>query len=279
MNFKNTVNAIAIIVEWTIIAFFIYSNIRFESMLFTILSVFIIGSRFHALGILMHEAAHLNLFTSQKWNDFIAQVFLCSPFLISLSSYRTSHILHHQYSLTEKDPTFTRKLGEPVFVFPKKTNGVFAWELVKIFFGYGIVLNLKDVTRNSQGQQKRKMKSVLISILLSFMIGGLYFAGALKWFLMLWLCPIFTVLPLLNYWRTICEHSSVTTKEPTRTIVFSFFTKWFLSPYNVNYHLEHHLFPKKSWYALPALHRERPIGIEKGHVTYGIINLWKELVL
>ena len=279
MKLKNAVNALAIIGEWSAIAVLIFLNARLISIPLALVSVFIIGSRFHALGILMHEAAHFNLFSSAKWNDFAAQVFLCSPFLISLSSYRTSHILHHQFSLTERDPTFTRKRGEPAFVFPKKSSRFFIWELAKIFFGYGIILNLKDVARNSQGQSKSKLKSILIPIALIFTLAVLNYAGVLIWFFVLWLLPIFTVLPLLNYWRTICEHSAVSTPEPTRTVVYGMFSKWFLAPYNVNYHLEHHLFPKKPWYTLPAVHGQRPLGIEDGHVTNGLFNLWKEFVL
>lgn len=278
---KNAINTLSICIEWLLIVSIIYLNVKLDSFFLIGISIFIIGSRFHALGILMHEAAHFNLFTNRQANDLIGQFFLCSPFLISLQSYRKSHMLHHQYNLTEKDPTHTRKQGEPVFSFPKKSVTSFFIELLRIFCGYGIILNVRDVFRNAKSIKNEKQsaaKSLLKIIAVLLLVAIVYITHSGFWFLTLWLMPLFTVLPLLNYWRTVSEHSSLETVEKTRTVIYNLGLQWFLTPYNVNYHLEHHLFPKKPWFSLPDVRAQHLDRLEHGQTTHGIKNLFREFV-
>lgn len=279
-NYKNTINVLALASEWLIIFLLIYANQNVDLVVFHTLSIIVIGTRIHALGILMHEASHFNLFTHYSANDWIASLFITSPFFISLDSYRQSHMAHHQFSLTEKDPTHARKNGIAIFEFPKQTTLNFLKQLIKITLGYGIYLSLSDLSRNQKSRPKstsrlRSQISILIGL---FLLIGLLASPYRNIALLYWILPTLTIVPLLNYWRTISEHSGLNTAEPTRTVVYPRLTQWLLTPYNVNYHLEHHLFPKKPWYQLKKL---SPIEQEKlphGHTTYGFTNLWNEFV-
>lgn len=279
---KNIINTLALLTEWSIILFLIYLNQKFENYWLMFFSVLVIGTRIHALGILMHEASHFNLFTNPKWNDWIAKLFITGPVFISLDSYRKTHQLHHQYSLTEKDPTHTRKIDVRIYNFPKKNSLSFIIELLQILCGYGVYLAISDLIRNRKNGPKPQTHH-LIRFLKG--MGFVCFLLLLNKFhylniyLIYWVLPCLTILPLLNYWRTISEHSAVSTAEPTRTVIYGQLLKWLLTPYNINYHLEHHLYPKKNWYKLTSLKKEEIEKLQVGTITLGFKQLWKELVL
>ena len=77
-------------------------------------------------------------------------------------------------------------------------------------------------------------------------------------YLILWFLPLCTVLQALLRFRAICEHGAVSDqKSPllaARTNLGPGWLLWFLFPYNVNYHIEHHLYPAIPHYNLPACH-------------------------
>lgn len=278
---KNIVNAIALATEWAIISFLIYLNQKIANPWLMFFSVLLIGTRIHALGILMHEASHFNLFSNPKWNDRIAKLLITGPVFISLDSYRKTHQLHHQYSLTDKDPTHTQKASIAIFDFPKKNSFSFILDLLKILFGYGVYLALADLRRNRKTSNKKNSNLLLffkITVSALF-IYSLYQTDYLSAYIIFWVLPCLTVLPLLNYWRTITEHSCIITAEPTRTVIYNPLLKWLITPYNVNHHLEHHLYPKKNWYNLANLKQNEVDKLSTGTITIGFKQLWQELVL
>lgn len=278
---KNIVNAMALATEWTIISFLIYLNQRITNPWLMFFSVLLIGTRIHALGILMHEASHFNLFSNHKWNDRIAKLFITGPVFISLDSYRKTHQLHHQYSLTDRDPTHTRKANIAIYEFPKKNSLSFVFDLLKILCGYGVYLTLADLKRNrktSVTKNNNFLRFLKIAVF-AFFIYTLFKTDYLNIYLIFWILPCLTVLPLLNYWRTITEHSSIVTVEHTRTVLYNPIMKWLITPYNINHHLEHHLYPKKTWYNLTKLNKNETDKLSIGTITVGFKQLWQELVL
>lgn len=291
-NSKDIINASVLCLEWLTILGLIYINQNYHSLPLQVASIILIGTRIHALGILMHEASHFNLFSNRSMNDWITKIFITSPFLISLDSYRRSHMAHHQYSLTAKDPTHTRKNAIKIFQFPKKSNLYFMRELLSLSLGYGMYLNFKDLSRNlsdernvtspksrSKAKLKLKPKPALNVVMGLTLIVSLLISPVRNIVLLYWILPTLTIVPALNYWRTISEHSNLGAyKEPTRTVIYSPLLQWLLTPYNVNYHLEHHLFPKKSWYHLRKLTLQEKEKLKSGHVTYGFLKLWNEFV-
>lgn len=281
---QNFTNAIILLGEWALMLILIGLNTQPQHWTLQMLSIIIIGTRVHALGILMHEASHYNLFTNKTANEWLVKFFISLPTLVSLEGYRKTHELHHDYSQTEKDPTYTRKLGKALFAFPKKSHWHFAKELLYIFCGYGAYMALSDLRRNQNNKQKRDPVFLALTLVFYATLAAILIqTHSLMLFLKFWLLPNMTVLPLVNYWRTITEHSSLpnanTPNQNTnvRTVFYHPILAWFITPYNINLHTEHHNRPAVKWYDLNKVYQKEK-DHSGGHYTHGIGNLWNEFI-
>jgi fatty acid desaturase len=276
-NFKNT---ILLFGEWSLILTLIGLNSLGLHWILQILSIFLIGTRVHALGILMHEASHYNLFTNRMVNECLVKIFISLPTLVSLEGYRKTHELHHDYSQTNKDPTYTRKLGKVFFDFPKKNQWHFLKELLQILLGYGAYMALTDLKRNQGTQQKKDPLFLAITLIFyTALFAMLIKTENLLVFSKFWLLPNMTVLPLVNYWRTVAEHSALPESSNTnvRTVFYNPLLAWLITPYNINLHTEHHNRPNVKWFDLPKIyHKEKQNS--GGHYTFGIFQLWREFI-
>ncbi len=93
-----------------------------------------------------------------------------------------------------------------------------------------------------------------------------------------------TGVQLLNRVRRIAEHSGIPDRPleiQTRTTIHGLGSRLFLSPKNIAYHNEHHLYPGVPLYRLPELHRElmsSPVARENLQVTHSYLGLYRELV-
>ena len=247
-----------ICVEWGLILGAIYLCHRFFNPLLYLVAIAFIGARQHALLILMHDGVHYRLFRNRAVNDWVSEVVLAWPHLISARSYRKNHFAHHRFLNTEDDPDFKRRLGDPAWVFPKPV------------FDLGRLL-LRDVS-GLNGILLLKLAASLLSadtVTATFLAAryGFYlaalslivYAGAFKGLVLFWLIPLFTWLVMIMRVRSIAEHAAIEASEPvyaqTRTTYASWLERIFVAPKNVNFHLEHHFFPAVPFYRLPALHR------------------------
>ena len=81
------------------------------------------------------------------------------------------------------------------------------------------------------------------------------------------------------YIRSIAEHYGGLEYDhlltESRTALPAWWEKWFLSPHNINYHIEHHLYPSVPCHRLPELHdllMRDPLFKEKAHITNGYLS-------
>jgi len=79
-------------------------------------------------------------------------------------------------------------------------------------------------------------------------------------YLILWILPLCTILQALLRFRAICEHGAVRDEHSpllaARTNLGPAWLRWYLFPFHVNYHIEHHLYPAIPHYNLPTCHAE-----------------------
>jgi fatty acid desaturase len=90
---------------------------------------------------------------------------------------------------------------------------------------------------------------------------ALFSAAGLGWaWVLMWLLPMATWLPLISRLRNISEHALVAVDEPdplhhARTTLANFWERICIAPYWVNYHCEHHMFTQIACWQLPRAHR------------------------
>lgn len=87
-------------------------------------AIVLIGSRQHALAIIMHEGAHYRISNNRFWNELIGQLGAAWPLTIDMRYYRELHFSHHRAPNTDDDPDWElRETGD--WSFPKTRAGIF----------------------------------------------------------------------------------------------------------------------------------------------------------
>jgi fatty acid desaturase len=213
-------------------------------------AVLLIGACVHSLAILMHEGIHGNFFrnrTLDRWAGFV----FGAPALFSCTAYRVTHLFHHRFNRTARDPDEFGNLSRNRVVL---SVAFYAW------WGIGMAAYIihVPVTALIRGSRAQKMAVVLEMGLLAALYGALFWAairgGFLDVVLWAWVYPM-GVAAILGSSRGWAEHMMTRAGHPltqTRTVTSNRVVSFFMC--NLNYHLEHHLFPAIPWYNLPRLH-------------------------
>ena len=237
-------------------------------------AMIVIAGRQQACFVLAHDAAHYRLYQTRWVNEFIGRL-LAAPVGLSMRTYRVLHRLHHNHLYEERDPDVPLVAGYPrgrKYLIKKLSAdliGLNSWKTYAYFFGTPAI---NDETSNSKRplddtsldlrRSARKDRRTVVFFQVSVPV-FMYFIGCLTEYFILWIIPMITIQqPLLRY-RAICEHGSPGSfKSPlyaSRTNFAPWWFHWWLFPHNVNYHIEHHLYPSIPFYNLPECHRELQI--------------------
>ena len=215
-----------------------------------------IATRQHALGILLHDAVHVRLCSNKALNDFVGEWVLAWPLQISLHGYRRQHFAHHRSVGEPDDPDYARVQGVKKYLFPKSRKelaGIFTKYLLGLYTPYDGKEAMEQLVVGLPATLQAKRIALYVLLIAS----AVYFDFWLELFLY-WIIPSSTVLFLLLYIRLVAEHSalprgsSVFTR--TRHVNPTWWEKLLIAQNNVNYHLDHHLYPAVPFYNLPALH-------------------------
>jgi fatty acid desaturase len=278
-----------IVLEWAGIAAAIWLCNTFWNPLLYVFTAIWIGARQHALAILMHDGTHHRLYPNRRLNDVVAEGALAWPLFFSLRSYRRNHFAHHRNPNTEEDPDWMRKMTAD-WVFPKRWPAL-AKILLKELMGFGAARMARDVRtiskRASAAEAKQGPRGVPVYVIARL---GFYVAAAVVFtvfhlwaeFLLFWLVPVFTWLPVVLRIRSIAEHFAVEYDHPytqMRTTYPSLLERLFIASKNVGYHIEHHLYPSVPFYNLPKLHALllRAEGYrQRAHVTRTYLGVLRE---
>lgn len=226
-----------------------------------VLAIMVIGTRQLGLFILMHDAAHGALHPNRKVNDWVGK-WLCG---FDLQAYRSYHLQHHRFVQQTEDPDLVLSAPFPVTADSlrrKVIRDLTGQTFLKQRFGH-LVQQLKSrpvqtlVWRVLAAEFKRQ-NLFLVSNAVGF---ALFCAAGLWWvWVLMWLLPMATWLPLVSRLRNIAEHALVAQNEPNplrhaRTTQANLLERMLLAPYWVNYHCEHHMFTQLACWNLPAAHR------------------------
>jgi fatty acid desaturase len=252
------VSSCHILLEWTAVVLSATLCQHFWNPLLYLGTAAFIGARQHALLILMHDGTHYRLFRNRRLNDWITELLLAWPHLVTMRSYRENHLAHHNYVNTEKDPDWRRKRDNPEWQFPQSLGGLLS------IFGRDLVgiggLNLIRLAASLSSAARTPSKAFVRARLAFYVtaLSVLICAGCGKALLLYWVVPFFTWLVLIMRIRSIAEHFAIAgeagTYRQTRTTRAGFLVRLFVAPKNVNYHIEHHFFPSVPFFRLQQLH-------------------------
>lgn len=220
----------------------------------------------------MNDASHGLLLRRRSWNDAIADVFCAWPMFVRTAAYRESHLRHHRFLNTERDPDLVRKVTEP--------GGRARWlttrsrwrtmrELLLDDFCRGLIEMLAKLRRfqrqgsaTSADSAKANQHSRVRSLWrLAYYIA---IASVITWcqgwttIALFWLVPLFTFLPAILRLRSLAEHFGIAWDHEltsARAVPTGPLQRFLFGPHWTCFHLEHHLFPSVPWYHLPHLHR------------------------
>lgn len=282
---KPHLHVLAMAGDWAIILGTAFLCATYFNPVLYVLAVLIIGARMHALAILMHDASHFRFLRNKKKNDLVTNLFSMYPLFSSIEQYRDNHLRHHRHLNTDEDPDWFIKLGRKEFTFPKSKREF----LITVLGYFTLVAGIKDALwflkrfgGNSNVKNKSFKKKLPRLAFYAVLITALSLLGIWKEFALYWLVPYFSTFFMFQYIRSVAEHFGELAYDHdlthSRTIIVNPLERFFLSPHNVGYHLEHHLYPGVPFYHLPQLHRLL-MGVEayrtKAHVTHGF---WRGLM-
>jgi fatty acid desaturase len=221
-------------------------SIAIDGFVFSVVGYLIGGMSLSTLSVLSHESSH-NLMTRNpfidRWLGFICGI----PILFSAKGYRIMHPLHHKYLRSEKDPDDIENVSKESFLL--------RWLYVLVFF-FSIYLYLIMVPLNAiknSGIRDRIVVIVEMAAMVGIVMMGWIFLP-IQWMLEGWLMPLLVAGQIANL-RGIAEHGMTTggnEMTDTRTVATNPVLSFLMC--NINYHIEHHLYPGVPWYNLPKVH-------------------------
>ncbi len=252
-------------------------------------AVIIIGTRQHALFIIVHDAAHYLLYEQRRLNDAVGRA--CATIQgLSMCSYRVIHRMHHNNLYGELDPDTALHGGYPrgriylVRKLFKDLAGLTAWKTYAYFLFAAPALNtatnkalrpLDDTSDRLRSDARHDRNLVIAFQLGAFAVAA--WSGYLLQYLVLWVLPLVTVVQAILRLRAIAEHGATSDfSSPltaARTNLGPAWLRWLLFPHHVNHHVEHHLYASVPMYNLPRLHDEmKRQGVLEGAevVSFGV---------
>lgn len=250
-------------------------------------AVLVIAGRQHAMAALLHDFAHYRFVADKKASDWVADLFLAWPLLATVEGYRRNHLGHHRYLNTDKDPDWVVKVGSREFTFPQEMRFA-VLNLAGYLVGVSTVRDFRKAFARIKADERSTPGYVALRIGFYAAVAALLtLTGSWTGFLLYWAVPYFTFFFMFMYIRSVAEHFGETMDyshdlTATRTVIPVFWERWFFAPHNMNYHIEHHLYPSVPHYRLPDLSHAlmaNPDYAATAHVTRGYATgLWNELI-
>jgi fatty acid desaturase len=205
-----------------------------------------------------HEAGHGTAFRTQWMNDWVYHL---ASFMVMRNpvSWRWSHARHHTHTyIVGRDPEIAFQRPASVLISALKFVGVVdAWLSLKVIFrnAFGIFgADERDYIPPSELPKARLAAQVHVAIYAATIVTALAMWS--------WLPLMLIGLPrLYGTWHMnmtgLIQHGGLAEnvidhRLNSRTCYMNPVSRWIY--WNMNYHVEHHMFPMVPYHALPRLH-------------------------
>jgi fatty acid desaturase len=241
-------------------------------------------SFFGAAG-LSHELFHNTVFSNRKLNRFLYVSFMVLTWE-NYGYFDLTHWKHHKETLLENDPKslFKGKINYwyliRLFTFDLKGFKTKITYIVKNAFGH--IPNSKSSYLFPDGSSSKKNVVLGARIILLFhLLLALVFLFSGKWWLifLINLGPFF--ISFFNRILGFAQHYGLSAEDcrdyisNCRTITLSKFWSFFYS--NMNYHIEHHMFPSVPYYNIEKVHEELKNDCDFKNLSVGWVGLLSDL--
>lgn len=205
-------------------------------------AAFLIGTRFRAIGNMLHEACHGTLVGGHRANMLFGYV-LSAIELSCFSLYRHEHFTHHRHLCdAHKDHDFRSRFR---FGFGGE-GGPVSWRHVFLPLTlYHLPSYLRPVVWAKSDPLAVNLGKIFFLLSLAAVA---HFLSAWKLLALYYWIPYAAAYPILKYWSDAFDHAGIMTSsdefDRSRNHVFAWKAlNRLLFPRNDEYHLVHHLFP------------------------------------
>jgi fatty acid desaturase len=219
------------------------------------------------LASLMHESAHRLLFTHRGLNDVVGRWLLGFPMWTSTDAYRRVHEAHHRREFGPDEPDLALYRGYPVSAASLRRK---LWRDARGSTGIKLLAAQWRAGRHSSDPRVRATLAKILAVQVVLAV-TMTMLGNPWLYPVLWLAPYLTWWRVVNRLRSIAEHAGMQAsddrRQSTHTVRQHRAARVFLVPFNIGYHLAHHLDAGIPWRQLPRYHRAL---VEAGYITPAI---------
>jgi len=274
----NLRNALACIFTLAQPFLFVWAAVTINHWAFWPVAFLAMGTFFARNNTLFHEAAHRQLFSNRRINDLVGErIFGWLPYGDGSNAYRLAHTQHHRDEFGPKEPDFGLYARYPI---PKDSM---RRKLTRDAIGVSGYKNLRPILIGMFRSGYRKRTAITITG--QVLIFALFWALGQPWmYLVLWFAPWMTYWRVVNRLRSLAEHAGMTRSDDRRRTTHhirqSIVPQTLFTPYNIGFHLAHHVDSGVSMHNLAKYHQAlEEAGYwpsELTHPTYR--SFWKTLV-
>lgn len=211
----------------------------------------VIGSRFRALGNLMHEASHRALVRGRRANLALGHLLSLFDFT-DFVDYLEEHYSHHRYiGDPERDRDYAARRA--LFTRLEGAGRGLVWRPLTLFHLPYYIRPVLWSRRDTWAVAAVRQGFHLTLILCGLAIGW-------RPMLLYYFIPYLTTYQIFRFWSDAADHAGLmagaTEFDRARNHIFRFAPlNWLVFPRNDQYHLVHHLFPNLTTRGLPHMHR------------------------
>ena len=218
------------------------------------------GVGFNWINVQIHEASHYLLLRHKRRNDMYCNLALGSLGLQDVETYRATHIRHHAYLHTQRDPDlwiYTSNIGS----FRQVARGILDDLCLRtIFRRKQQVDEFIKMTGMARGAAPRYV--LFVKLLAQCFILGAFIWACGSWgpayYLAVYLYGLLGVFPVLVRIRTVVQHFDSSLRVAKEEAPSPFISRSTVAPLaefvlvgaRMDYHFEHHLYPNLPYYGL-----------------------------
>lgn len=223
----------------------------FDNTIAIIACVVVLSNQIHAFTVLQHECGHRNAYHNDGWNRFVGCAlawFIFMPY----TTFKECHRRHHRYlGDVQHDPDEWNYTG-----------GRTRWLPIRVATFVPRFIHI-SLTKYSAAVRQSVLVELAFNIVsLAVLIGFCIQYNYLNEFILIYAIPLFILAAIINPISRGYEHfplakldeqdkeSRMDIAKTTISVTHPFFS-WIWA--NINYHVEHHVYPGVPFYNLPEV--------------------------